>query len=148
MMKRTFLPFCVLLLTLLSACAPSPVQSSSDPQQPPAGTSSNTPDSALNSSETLAPAPRLTQEDMDQAIQQVIENYSATALSVAVVERGEVTQCSAWGWAVPTAGHTVISVCASSALPWSWPADNCWMTISRPSFLTPWISTPPSMPPV
>lgn len=97
MMKRTFLPFCVLLLTLLSACAPSPVQSSSDPQQPPAGTSSNTPDSSLNSSETLAPAPRLTQEDMDQAIQQVMENYSATALSVAVVERGEVTQCGAWG---------------------------------------------------
>lgn len=100
MMKRTFLPFCVLLLTLLSACAPAPVQSSSDPQQPPADTSSNTPDSSLNSSETLAPAPRLTQEDMDQAIQQVMENYSATALSVAVVERGEVTQCGAWGWAV------------------------------------------------
>ena len=34
---------------------------------------------------------------MDQAIQQVMENYSATALSVAVVERGEVTQCGAWG---------------------------------------------------
>lgn len=100
MMKRTFLPFCVLLLTLLSACAPAPVQSSSDPQQPPADTSSNTPDSSLNSSETPAPAPRLTQEDMDQAIQQVMENYSATALSVAVVERGEVTQCGAWGWAV------------------------------------------------
>ena len=123
MMKRTFLPFCVLLLTLLSACAPAPVQSSSDPppgasQQPPASNSPSTPDSSLNSAETLAPAPRLTQEDMDQAIQQVMENYSATALSVAVVERGEVTQCGAWGWAVqdqrPMTADTAVRIASIS----------------------------------
>lgn len=104
MMKRTFLPLCVLLFCLLSACAPAPARSPSDPpsgasRQSPAGRSSSTPDSSLNSAETFAPAPRLTQEDIDEAIRQVMEHYSATALSVAVVERGEVTQCGAWGWA-------------------------------------------------
>lgn len=55
---------------------------------------------------------------MDQAIQQVMENYSATALSVAVVERGEVTQCGAWGWAVqdqrPMTADTAVRIASIS----------------------------------
>ena len=44
--------------------------------------------------------PNLTQEKLDAVLAQVMEDYSATAVSVAVIEDGEVTVSGAWGWAV------------------------------------------------
>jgi CubicO group peptidase (beta-lactamase class C family) len=49
---------------------------------------------------TEEPVYRLTQEDIDEALEMVMENYSATAVAVAVIEDGQVTQSGAWGWAV------------------------------------------------
>ena len=46
------------------------------------------------------PMPVLTQEDIDAALVQVMENYSAAGVTVATVERGLVSQAGAWGWAV------------------------------------------------
>ena len=46
------------------------------------------------------PMPVLTQEDIDAALAQVMENYSAAGVTVATVERGLVSQAGAWGWAV------------------------------------------------
>ena len=48
------------------------------------------------------PMPVLTQEDIDAALAQVMENYSAAGVTVATVERGLVSQAGAWGWAVKT----------------------------------------------
>ena len=48
------------------------------------------------------PRPVLTQEDVDAALIQVMEEYSAAAVSVATVERGQLSQAGAWGWAVKT----------------------------------------------
>ena len=46
------------------------------------------------------PRPVLTQEDIDQALAQVMENYSAAGVTVATVEHGQLSQAGAWGWAV------------------------------------------------
>jgi len=46
------------------------------------------------------PGPVLTQEDIDNAIARVMEDYSAAAVSVATVERGQLSQSGEWGWAV------------------------------------------------
>jgi len=46
------------------------------------------------------PVPVLTQADIDQALEQVMEHYSAAGVSVAAIEDGFVTQSGAWGWAV------------------------------------------------
>ncbi len=48
----------------------------------------------------LEPGPVLTQADVDGALARVMENYSAAAVSVATVERGQLSQSGAWGWAV------------------------------------------------
>jgi CubicO group peptidase (beta-lactamase class C family) len=48
---------------------------------------------------SISPEP-LTQEDIDQALAAVLSQYDATAVSVAVIERGQVTQSGASGWAV------------------------------------------------
>ena len=51
---------------------------------------------------SLPEPPRLilTQEDVDAALTQVMEEHSAAAVSVATVERGQLSQAGAWGWAV------------------------------------------------
>ena len=46
------------------------------------------------------PGPRLTPEDMEQALEQVMERYSAAGVTVAAVENGQLSQAGAWGWAV------------------------------------------------
>lgn len=48
----------------------------------------------------LYTGPELTQEELDAVLAEVMEEYSATAVSVAVIEDGEVTVSGAWGWAV------------------------------------------------
>lgn len=44
--------------------------------------------------------PNLTQERLDAVLDEVMEDHPATAVSVAVIEDGEVTVSGAWGWAV------------------------------------------------
>ena len=46
------------------------------------------------------PQPVLTQEDVDAALAQVMERYKAAGVTVATVERGQLSQAGAWGWAV------------------------------------------------
>lgn len=46
------------------------------------------------------PQPVLTQEDIDAALAQVMERYKAAGVTVATVERGQLSQAGAWGWAV------------------------------------------------
>lgn len=115
MKKRLYL--CGLLLAALTACAPAspPSQSSAAPPD----VSEPAPDYSSSSAvETAAPAPQLTQADVEDAIAQVMANYSASALSVAVVEGGEVTQCGAWGWAVqnqrPMTADTAVRIASIS----------------------------------
>ena len=45
-------------------------------------------------------APTLTQERIDAVLNEVMEDYSAIAVSVGVIEDGVVTGSAAWGWAV------------------------------------------------
>ena len=49
---------------------------------------------------TLYTGPNLTQEELDAILAEVMEEYTATAVSVSVIEDGEVTVSGAWGWAV------------------------------------------------
>ena len=44
--------------------------------------------------------PNLTQERLEEVLAEVMEGYSASAVSVAVIEDGQVTASGAWGWAV------------------------------------------------
>ena len=44
--------------------------------------------------------PDLTQERLDAVLAETMENYSASAVSLAAIEDGRVTVSSAWGWAV------------------------------------------------
>ena len=46
------------------------------------------------------PQPRLTREDVEEALDRVMEDYSAAAVSVATIESGQLSQSGAWGWAV------------------------------------------------
>jgi len=46
------------------------------------------------------PEPVLTQEDVDRALERAAEDFSVTAISVAAVEHGQLSQAGAWGWAV------------------------------------------------
>ena len=46
------------------------------------------------------PGPDLTQERLNAVLDEVMKDYLATAVSVAVIEDGEVTVSGAWGWAV------------------------------------------------
>lgn len=46
------------------------------------------------------PKPKLTPQDIDEALSAVMEDYTAAAVSVATIEQGEVSQAGAWGWAV------------------------------------------------
>ena len=103
------------LALLLTACAPAPQSSASgapsqdldavavlqpdprpsQPDAPPAP-----PTSPAQEAEALAEVPVLTQEDIDDALAQVMANYRATAVSVATIEHGALSQSGAWGWAV------------------------------------------------
>ena len=58
---------------------------SSQPQEPPA---------------PPVPQPQLTQTDVDEALADVMEDFSAVAVSVATIENGQLSQSGAWGWAI------------------------------------------------
>lgn len=114
------------MLMTLTSCAPRPAGSSSSrgPEEltPPSVSQGNdssdpleelTPPSVSQGSgsqgdasldeadvEALAPVLQLTQEDVDQALEEVMANYSAAAVSVAAIEHGQLSQSGAWGWAV------------------------------------------------
>ena len=49
---------------------------------------------------TIYTAPTLSQEQIDTVLTEVMEEYSAIAVSVGVIEDGVVTGSGAWGWAV------------------------------------------------
>lgn len=99
------------LALLLTACAPASSLSkgsgSSGTEEPPAGTG-GTPSQSMDALPVIAPEPEpepepgpvLTQEDVDQALAQVMERYKAAGVTVATVEKGQLSQAGAWGWAV------------------------------------------------
>ena len=58
---------------------------SSQPQEPPA---------------PPVPQLQLTQTDVDEALADVMEDFSAVAVSVAAIENGQLSQSGAWGWAI------------------------------------------------
>lgn len=100
----------VLVLTLLlTACAPAASLSkgagSSGAEEPPAGTGGS-PSQSMDALPVAAPEPEpepgpvLTQEDIDAALAQVMERYKAAGVTVAAVEKGQLSQAGAWGWAV------------------------------------------------
>ena len=98
----------ITLALLLTACSsPSSgslqADSGSGSAPAPAGASSVLMQDAVPTIEPQPdpePQPRLTQADIDQALDQVMENYSATGVTVATVECGRLSQAGAWGWAV------------------------------------------------
>ena len=97
------------LALLLTACAPASSLSkgsgSSVPEEPSAGTGGN-PSQSMEALPAAAPEPEpdpqpvLTQEDVDEALAQVMERYKAAGVTVATVEKGRLSQAGAWGWAV------------------------------------------------
>lgn len=106
--RHTRLGALLLALTLaLTACAPA--ASSSVGSAPDAS-----PSQSMDASEVVMqdmiptiqpepepePQPVLTQEDIDQALEQVMTHYKAAGVTVATVERGRLSQAGAWGWAV------------------------------------------------
>lgn len=94
-----------LALTACTAVPPaSGSASSSIPQTETAG-SSGSQSSSLPSEgavSAISPEPRhlLTQEDVDEALEKVMADYSAAAVSVATIQDGQLSQSGAWGWAV------------------------------------------------
>lgn len=96
------------LTLLLTACAPASSLSrgsgSSVPEEPPAG--SGGPSQSMEALPAAAPEPApepqsvLTQEDVDEALARVMERYKAAGVTVATVEKGQLSQAGAWGWAV------------------------------------------------
>lgn len=105
---KAALPVLLALALTLTACQESaPTGSGSfETEEPDVAVTGNVdllesdPDLEEAVQETLAPQPRLTQEDVDQALEEVMSRYSAAAVSVAAIEGGQVTQSGAWGWAV------------------------------------------------
>lgn len=105
MFQRLFRP-CALLLVLtmaLTACAPASstdsVVGSSPAASVPAEEAETSPAVPALTPEP-EPGPVLTQEDVDQALTQVMERYSAAGVTVATVEKGQLSRAGAWGWAV------------------------------------------------
>ncbi|NBI09333.1 class A beta-lactamase-related serine hydrolase [Colidextribacter sp. OB.20] len=93
------------LALTLTACAGTPAASSqpdgssagSGPGQPALPVIAPEPEPEPEPPE---PGPVLTQEDVDGALAQVMERYKAAGVTVATVERGQLSQAGAWGWAV------------------------------------------------
>lgn len=96
------------LALLLTACSPGVTGSSADgsvslPEPPPVDASSMVIQDAVPTIEPQPepePRPVLTQADVDEALAQVMEHYTAAGVTVATVERGQLSQAGAWGWAV------------------------------------------------
>lgn len=94
------------LALFLTACSPGVTGSSADgsvsvPDPPPVDASSMVIQDAVPTIEPEPePEPVLTREDVDEALAQVMEHYTAAGVTVATVERGRLSQAGAWGWAV------------------------------------------------
>jgi len=98
-----------LVLTVTSCSAESSGFGSSSAEEPPADVS-GAPSQSTEALPVLAPDPEpepepeprpvLTQADVDAALAQVMEHYKAAGVTVATVERGQLSQAGAWGWAV------------------------------------------------
>ena len=96
---RPFTLFYVLTF-LLTGCAPqAPGGSSSVPEDvnPDASVVEELPPEPEPEPE---PQPVLTQADVDQALEEVMADYTAAAVSVATIEHGQLSQSGAWGWAI------------------------------------------------
>lgn len=102
MLQRSLCALLLALVLLLAACSPGAGSAGADPPDVPV------PDAGSASSENALPAlspqpepqPVLTQADVAEALERVMEHYSAAGVSVATVERGRLSQAGAWGWAV------------------------------------------------
>lgn len=117
------------LTLLLTACAPASFLSkgsgSSGTEEPSAGTGGN-PGQSMDAAPVIAPEPKpgpvLTREDVDQALARVMERYKAAGVTVATVEKGQLSHAGAWGWAVKneremtpdTNSKVVIGMCAAA----------------------------------
>ena len=92
-MRRYFVILAVLLLTGCAHAAPEEVPPSPPPVQ-------SEPEPIPEPEPEPEPQPVLTQADIDEALDTVMENYSAAGVTVATVELGQLSQAGAWGWAV------------------------------------------------
>lgn len=96
------------LALLLTACSPGAANSAgkdsaSSGESPSVDASSMVMQDAVPTIEPEPepePQPVLTQADIDEALTQVMANYSAAGVTVATVEHGQLSQSGAWGWAV------------------------------------------------
>ena len=95
------------LACLLSGCtapaASRPEDSSGSASQGEPGTAADSGSAPSQPQEPPAPPvpqPQLTQTDVDEALADVMEDFSAVAVSVAAIENGQLSQSGAWGWAI------------------------------------------------
>lgn len=95
------------LACLLSGCtapaASRPEDSSGSTSQGepgPAADSGSAPSQPQEPPAPPVPQPQLTQTDVDEALADVMEDFSAVAVSVAAIENGQLSQSGAWGWAI------------------------------------------------
>ena len=106
MSPKLFRPAALLtaLALVLTACSAGGSGSGSSGTEEPTGGQSLEAVPALASEPDPGPepepGPRLTQEDVDRALEQVMDRYPAAGVTVATVERGQLSQSGAWGWAV------------------------------------------------
>lgn len=95
----------LLLAIVLNACAAVPGGAGSAAPPPP-DIDVQAPDQSEEAVPVIVPEPEpepqpvLTQQDVEGALSQVMERYSAVGVAVATVERGLLSQAGAWGWAV------------------------------------------------
>ena len=95
------------LACLLSGCtapaASRPEDSSGSASQGepgPAADSGSAPSQPQEPPAPPVPQPQLTQTDVDEALADVMEDFSAVAVSVAAIENGQLSQSGVWGWAI------------------------------------------------
>ena len=93
------------MILSLTACAPAGTTSSAPVASPPENTPIDANEVVMQDAvPTILPEPEprpvLTQQDIDDALAQVMEHYSAAGVTVATVECGQLSQAGAWGWAV------------------------------------------------
>ena len=94
--------FCLVVLALallLSSCAPAENPDASESNASSADISGMVDQDSAPVFQP-EPEPKLTQEELEQAQDAVMEDYPAAAVSVATVENGKLSRSGAWGWAV------------------------------------------------
>ena len=112
-MKGRFLVLLLTAVLLVSGCAvkidipDEPQPGSADeaviqPQTDPDAVASAIPPEPVEPPQPAEPEPEplyLTDEDVADAIHAALEKFNACSISAATIEHGEVSACSAWGWA-------------------------------------------------